>query len=265
MKDKSGRLTVVGTGMVLGGQISLIAKSEIMAADVVFCLVDGAAELWLKTLHADVRSLQPHYGVGKYRPDSYRGMIDEVVTAVRAGADVCLALYGHPGVFALVGHHAIREARAEGHAARMEPGISAEACLYADLGIDPGTWGCQSFEATHYLMNERRIDASALLLLWQIALAGETSLRRFDTEPERMAILVDKLMADGYPGDHEVILYEAAMMAIAAPRIDRLPLKALPQARLTPISTLVLPPAVKSRPDQAVREKLAALDRLEMA
>jgi hypothetical protein len=36
----------------------------------------------------------------------------------------------------------------DGFDAVMLPGISAEDCLFADLGIDPGMIGCQSFEAT---------------------------------------------------------------------------------------------------------------------
>src|SRR3546814_12671609 len=39
---------------------------------------------------------------------------------------------------ALVPHKAIAQARAEGLEAHMEAGVSAEDCLYADLGIDPG-------------------------------------------------------------------------------------------------------------------------------
>jgi hypothetical protein len=37
----------------------------------------------------------------------------------------------------------------------MLPGISAEDCLFADLGIDPGIYGCQSYEATDFLANGR--------------------------------------------------------------------------------------------------------------
>src|SRR5690606_41924587 len=52
----------------------------------------------------------------------------------------------------------------EGFVARMEPGISAEACLYADLGIDPGRHGVQSMEATHFLVYDRVPDTSGLVL-----------------------------------------------------------------------------------------------------
>jgi len=39
----------------------------------------------------------------------------------------------------------------------MLPGISAEDCLFADIGVDPGIYGCQSFEATDLFVNESLI------------------------------------------------------------------------------------------------------------
>ena len=56
-----------------------------------------------------------------------------------------------PGVFARVPHKAIAQARAEGFEAHMEAGVSAEDCLYADLGIDPGEVGCQQYEASQFM------------------------------------------------------------------------------------------------------------------
>lgn len=260
-ETRKGRLTVVGTGMMLGAHISAIARSEIEAADRVFCLTDGATESWIGRLNPEVVSLQPHYAVGKYRPDSYRAMIEDVLAALRTGRSVCLALYGHPGVYALIGHRAIAIARAEGHDCRMEPGISAEDCLYADLGLDPGTHGCQSYEATAFLMRDVRIDPAALLLLWQIALVGETSLTRFDTDPERIGILVDKLVGAGYPRDHRVILYRAAMLALETPHIAHIALIDLPRAEIDPLTTLVLPPARRAAKDEAVGARLGALEK----
>ena len=60
------------------------------------------------------------------------------------------------------------QARAEGFNARMLPGISAEDCLFANLGADPGTHGCQSFEATSFLLRKPKFDTLTHLILWQI-------------------------------------------------------------------------------------------------
>src|SRR3546814_6212654 len=92
---------------------------------------------------------------------------------VRAGKQVCAVFYGHPGVFADVPHRVVRKAREEGIPARMEPGISAEACLYADLNLDPGQRGVQSMEATHFLVHDRRSEehTSELQSLMRISYA----------------------------------------------------------------------------------------------
>ena len=119
-----------------------------------------------------------------------------MLAEVRAGKRVCGAFYGHPGVFAGVPHEAIEQARREGYDAHMEPGVSAEDCLYADLGIDPGRYGCQHFEASQLMLYRRRIDPSAYLVLWQVGVAGDRSLMRFATGAEYRQVLVDVLTRD---------------------------------------------------------------------
>lgn len=256
----AGGLVCVGIGMTLGSHISPLARSYIEQADVVFAGVsDGLVERWLQRMHADVRSLQPYYAHGKSRMHTYRQMVDAMLVEVRAGRRVCGVFYGHPGVFAWVPHKAIEMARSEGYRARMEPGISAEDCLYADLGIDPGTCGCQHFEASQLLVYRRRIDPSAWLILWQAGLAGDRSLKRFSTGPAYRHVLVDVLARD-YPMDHEVIVYQAATLPIGAPRIERTTLRALPGAQLGMADTLAIPPAQAMELDAEICARLAALD-----
>ena len=253
-----GRFVAVGLGMMLGAHLSPRARSEIEHADVVFGLVSNAlVELWLQEMRPDLRSLQPFYAEGKRRTESYREMIEAMIAEVRAGRRVCGVFYGHPGVFAQVPHHAIREARRAGFEAEMHPGISAEDCLYADLGIDPGTFGCQHYEASQLMFHRRRIDLAAYLVVWQVGLAGDRSLSRYSTSVAHRRLLVDLLVEHGYPPEHEVIVYEAATLPIDAPRMDRMPLAALAEADLGLASTLVVPPA------QAMERNLAMLARLE--
>lgn len=255
-----GSLDCVGLGMMLGAHLTPRSRSTIEHACVVFVLAsDGLVERWVQEMHADVRSLQPYYAEGKSRRVTYGQMIEAILLEVRGGRRVCAAFYGHPGVFAQVAHDAIEIARREGFRARMQPGISAEDCLYADLGIDPGRTGCQHFEATQFLCCDRRIDTAAWLVLWQPALVGDRSFTRYATGRAQRALLVEKL-GRVYRATHEVIIYEAQTVALSEPRIERLPLEALPDARLEMHSTLVIGPAHQLAPD---REMLAALDAIE--
>jgi len=257
---EKGSLVCVGVGMTLGSHITPLARSYIDNADVVFTgLSDGVIELWLAKMHPDVRSLQTFYREGKPRSDTYQQMVDAMLNEVRAGRRVCGAFYGHPGVFALPTHKAIEIARREGYFAHMEPGVSAEDCLYADLGIDPGKYGCQHYEASQYMLYRRRIETSAYLVLWQIGVAGDQSLARFSTGAAYRQVLVDVLARD-YDLNHEVILYKAVTLPMHRPRIERLRLRDLPAAQVDTHVTLVIPPGSSLQVDPVVRDCLTALD-----
>jgi hypothetical protein len=222
--------------------------SEIRRAEVLFCLADPATLAMIQSMRQDVINLGRYYATGKDRRQTYREIDATIMAEVRAGKQVCAVFYGHPGVFTDVPHRVVNQARAEGFAARMEPGISAEACLYADLGIDPGRRGVQSLEATHFLYYDRQIDPAGLLLLWQVALAGDLSCSRREADPAGLQALVDKLLR-WYPSDHEVILYEAAQLPVFAPRMGRMRLSDLPAARYEEYTTLVIPPLDVLRED----------------
>ncbi|MCD9030269.1 hypothetical protein LDO32_00775 [Luteimonas sp. Y-2-2-4F] len=256
----SGRLACVGLGMMLGAHLAPRARSHIEQADVVFAAVsDPLVELWVQRMHPDVRSLQPCYAPGRSRHDSYRDMVEAMLAEVRAGRSVCGAFYGHPGVFATVPHRAVAQAREEGFEAHMEPGISAEDCLYADLGIDPGLVGCQHYEASQFMFYRRRIDPSAYLVLWQVGVAGDRSVSRAATGPAHRRLLAERLRED-YPAEHTVWLYEAATLPIAVPRMDALPLSGLADAGTAQHTTLVVPPAAPLQRDEAMLARIAELE-----
>ena len=162
---KTGSLVVVGTGIRTVGHLTMEALAWMQRADEIIHLVaDPVAETLIAGLKPGKEfTLQGFYGEGKPRAESYNEMIEFILSHVRAGVLVRGAFYGYPGVFAYPPHESIRRARAEGYAAWMLPGISAEDCLFADLGVDPAVGGCQSYEATDFLINRRIIDPSSQL------------------------------------------------------------------------------------------------------
>src|SRR5690606_39168976 len=241
-------LVVVGSGIEFGRHVSERCLSEIREAQVVFCLTDPFALAMISSFRPDAINLGAHYLPGRDRREIYREIDAAIMAELRDGKRVCAVFYGHPGVFADVPHAVVRKARAEGIPARMEPGISAEACLYADLGIDPGRRGVQSMEATHFLHYDRQPDTAGLVLLWQVALSGDLSCTRFHAEREGLQALVDKL-SRWYPADHEVILYEAARLPIETARVERLALRDLPGAHYEEYTTLVILPLGELRDD----------------
>jgi precorrin-3B methylase len=259
--DRSGSLVCVGLGMTLGSHITPLSRSHIEKSDVVFVgASDGIIELWVQQMHPDVRSLQPYYREGKSRMQTYREMVDAMLTEVRAGKNVCGAFYGHPGVFAWPPHKAIEIARNEGYPAHMEPGVSAEDCLYADLGIDPGKFGCQHYEASQIMLYKRRIDPSAYLILWQVGVAGDQSLARFQTGSAYRRVLVDILARD-YELDHEVIVYTGTTLPTQRPKIERIRLQQMAEITIDMHATVVVPPAHAPQADADIRARLATLDQ----
>ena len=259
-QTRTGSLVCVGIGMTLGSHITPLARSHIEQADVVFVGVsDGIVELWISEMHPDVRSLQRYYSEGTSRMHTYRLMVDAMLTEVRAGKKVVGAFYGHPGVFAWAPHKAIAVARDEGFWAHMEPGVSAEDCLYAELGIDPGKFGCQHYEASQLMFYKRRIDPSAYLIVWQVGIAGDQSLARFSTSAAYRQVLVDVLVQD-YPPDHQVVIYRCATLPIHGAQIQRCALSELPNIDICLQDTVVIPPARAMQPNADIQTRLAALD-----
>jgi len=268
-QNKQGKLICVGTGMRMAGQLTPLARSYIETADVVVAAVPNRfSRKWLQDIAKEYICLLDYYKdcdiEGKDRLDTYQRMSAAILREVRAGKTVCAAFYGHPGIFACISHMAINHARAEGFSAEMLPGISAEDCLVADLGLDPGRTGMQSMETTQFMIFERRIDPTALLILWQPHIAGDLTRKRFDTTRCKVQILVDKLARD-YPLDHPVILYEAATNPLEKTRADTILLRDLPTAVLNGITTLVIPAAYPLKRDQAIIDQLNALPETETA
>jgi uncharacterized protein YabN with tetrapyrrole methylase and pyrophosphatase domain len=200
----------------------------------------------LQELNPAAISLFDHYEAGVDRRQSYERMQETILGGVRAGNTVCAAFYGHPGVFVAPSHGAVRQARAEGFAAQMLPGVSAEDCLFADVGVDPGITGCQSFDATDFLLRRRQVDPSAALVLWQVSVLG---IRHYEPEPtpRNLDVLVDYLL-QWYGHDHRVTLYEASPYPLVEPSIRELALAELSGAQPSPLATLYVPPG-ETRPE----------------
>lgn len=240
MTRSGGSLTVIGTG-IRPQQLTPESRHALLESDdLLYLAAEPGGGSWLERLHPNARSLEGCYVDGEERRTAYQAMVEAILEPVRRRRRVCAAFYGHPGVFVTPSHEAVRRARAAGFPARMLPAVSAEDCLYADLGIDPGLSGRQSYEATTFLEQPRPIDGRAYLILWQISVIGE---HRAVSSPryEGLAELTEALLAH-YPPEHEVVLYEASPYPTVNPIVDRLPLAALEQEQVTPMATLVIPP-----------------------
>ncbi|HZX96901.1 MAG TPA: SAM-dependent methyltransferase [Myxococcales bacterium] len=255
MPRRKGSLVVVGTGIEALGQMTEDARREIRRAERLFFIADALGERTIRSLNKRGRSLFDLYAAGKHRLKTYAQMVERVLAEVRLGHRVCLALYGHPGVFAMPAHAAVRIARQEGYPAEMLPGVSADACLIADLGVDPGATGWQSYEATDYLLRHRRADPAVGLVLWQVGVVGRLDFAEGPVDRAKLEVLTEALL-EIHPRNHLATVYEASTLPGFPPSIHKIRIGSVHLAEVSRATTLYVPPSRETPIDPAMLARL---------
>lgn len=223
-------------------------------ADHLFYVANSeVSEVWVQQQNPVHESLADCYSVDRSGVETYALMTDRIVNRVKEGKRVCAAFYGHPGVLAQSSHAAIARLRRQGYSAVMLPGVSSDACLMADLGINPGDCGLSSFEATDFLVHARRFDPTSHLLIWQVGALGKWSPVEPGPSKAGVAELV-RVLRKSYPAGHRVICYSAARLPITGPLVHRLRLEALTRTPIPMPMILWVPPlAPRPRRRAAIR------------
>lgn len=249
LKFSPVQLLVVGTGIQWGGQTTLAAQRAISGADkVFFAVTDPWAARWIRTLNTTAESFA-YPRDGRPRRQIYRAMVQRVLSALAEKQRVCAVFYGSPGVLTWPAHAAVREARRQGFAARMLPGVSSLDCLFADLAVDPGEGGCQIYESGEFLRRGVQCDPHSHLILCQVAMIGNGGpfdARDGDGIRRGLGELREQLRATFPPG-HPVVVYDAASRPTSSHRAQTLSLRALPEATIRETSTVYVPPLARSR------------------
>jgi hypothetical protein len=236
-----GSLTVVGTGIRTLGQLTVESLAIMATAEALFHVIgEPVQEEVLRLINPVAQTLTDFYVDGMDRSATYEAMVQTIVHAVTSGQRTVAAFYGHPGVFTYPTHESVRRVRQAGYPARMLPAVSAEDCLFADLGIDPGD-GCQSYEATDFLMSGRVVDVRSHLVIWQAGALGNWTYQATEYDLSMLPSLVARLAAI-YGPTHPLTVYEAPFDPRGVPRVLRLPIAALHGPQLTLASTLHVPP-----------------------
>ncbi|HEY7147184.1 MAG TPA: SAM-dependent methyltransferase [Streptosporangiaceae bacterium] len=254
-----GRLTIVGSGIDAAG-FTGAAEQAIDEADRVFyCVADPATQLWIRERRPDAYDLYVLYEDTKPRYHTYVQMSEAMLHYVRRGENVAAVFYGHPGVFALSTHRALRIARRERHEATMQAGVSALDCLCADLSVDPSYPGMATFEATEMMLRGRVPDPTLHVVLWQVGVIGEQGYRRRGFTNTKFPLLIEYLQRF-YPAGAPVVHYIAARYPTLPPVIEDYTLADLAKprnfARINGISTLYIPPVAGARQDPEMAARL---------
>lgn len=237
----SGSLTIAGAGIRPGLHATRESIARIRSADkVLYLLAEITPITWLEELNPSAEPLDDLYRADRPFAEIYEDIVGRILDHVRKPQEVCVVFYGHPSVFDRTSHDAVRRARAEGFEARILPGITAEDCLYVDLELDPGAAGCQSFDATDFLVRRRAPDPAVPLILWQVGVVGGT---RTTGEVRRLGLSVlGERLEELYGAEHELVVYEATPFPVGRPMIERCVVRELADAGVTGLSTLYVPP-----------------------
>lgn len=152
---------------------------------------------------------EEYYEDGIPRKDIYKNIADEIVTEAKQSNDhVTFISYGHPVVFVTPTQYILDAGESEDLNVDVLPGVSATACLFADMGLDPQN-GIQMYEATDMLLRKHNINTSVPMFLWQIGVLETKLNSEKPSHPNRFQRLKEYLQ-EWYPDQHTVYLTRTA-------------------------------------------------------
>jgi len=259
--SRTGRLTIVGSGMKAVAHFTQETVAHIREADIVFYkVIDGATAAFIRETNAAAVDLSQYYGDDKRRRITYIQMAEVMLREVRAGRRVVGVFYGHPGFFVDPARRALAVAAKEGYPTEMLAGVSSTDTLFADLRIDPAQNGCQTLEATDLLLRKRPVVTSGHVVILQVGSVGDATYHfAHGFRHSKRGILFDHLIGI-YGPDHPSVLYLASTLPGVAPKLIRRKLGDYRDPRVLesihPASTLYIPPRDRLETDPEMAQKL---------
>ncbi len=241
-------LIVVGVGIRFLSHLTTEAKVSIKKSDKVLYLVnDPAMKNWINEANPNNESLDFLYNSCQTRKENYLKIAKYINEILNDTKVLCFVMYGHPTFLGEPSIYAVNLAVKNGHNTYILPGISSEDCLFADLKIDPSSYGCQLFEATDFLIYNREFDTSCHLILFQSSMIGIKGNYKNQNPRKGLQILMEYLLKK-YSKDHKIVLYESAQYPLIKSKIIEIPLMELPESNISPLTTIYIPPnKVKER------------------
>ncbi len=215
----TGRLTIVGTGITAVSQMSTETLSYIKNADVVFYhATNGVTATQIRRLSRRAIDLYEYYGNGKERKVTYVQMAELMLRELRRGLSVVGVFHGHPGNFVLPARRALAIAAAEGYKTALIPAISAPDCLFADLRVDPGVFGCQILMASRVFATDTIIATSGHVVFLQVSAVGDKGFSFTGYNNGKLPEFFGRLM-ELYGPDQDAVYYMAAVFPGTAPEV----------------------------------------------
>jgi hypothetical protein len=248
-----GEIVIAGTGIKGVAHFTQETLMQLRDADLVlYCVADRVTETYLLDLRPDAIDLYVLYDDDKARDLTYIQMAELALAGARCGHKVLMLLYGHAGILANPTSRALRLARAEGIKASMLPAVSSIDCLFADLGVDPGSEPTYIVEATDLLLRRRTIPTDGHVIIMQPGAVGDPGFHYHGSSRPEMTNFLEYL-ASFYGREHNLVVYQAARFVLDKARVAHVSIAALLGGRaqevINGISTLYIPPIHRDSKD----------------
>jgi precorrin-3B methylase len=237
---------IVGLGIVGTRQITKEVDYILKKSDHVFLLFtqNTMHDYITNEIGTEVTDLHEEYEEGSDRFDTYRRMADRVLNnAKNTNKSITHAPYGHPSIFVSPTRLIQEEGPKHGLRVKVVPGISAIDCIFAEIGLDPGTNGVQMYEASDFLLRKFEPNPYVPLFLWQIG-AIETGLYSMKkSKPERFS-RIRQYLESFYPKSHILYLLRTATYPFTNSEQHGFQLKNFEKQhyKIDPVHTLYIPP-----------------------
>jgi uncharacterized protein YabN with tetrapyrrole methylase and pyrophosphatase domain len=219
-----GELTIVGTGVRGIRDFTIGTCIEIRNSDVVFCHVfEPTVVALLISLNPNIYDLSCYYGEAKPRRLTYIQMAERLVREARLGKKVAGVFSGHPGVFVMATRRARTIALQNKICVNVLPGISSVDALFADLGVDPGTYGFQVAKAGAFLRGNLVLAQHGHVAFLQVDSVGDGTYSFTGFKFTKKRAFIKKLI-DVYGPTQEVTYYIASRSLSPDPVILSRPL-----------------------------------------
>jgi len=256
---------LLGTGMIGARQITYETAEALKRCEQILYLHhDASVREYLEQLGISLEDLGPLYREDLPRPEIYRNIAEEVMSAGLRNPPVSFITYGHPLVFVAPTKTIAIEGPRRGLRVKTLPAISSMDGLFIDLNLDPGVEGLQMYEATDLLVRRRPLQADVPALIWQIGALETIHYLAANSKPERFERFKSYLM-EFYPANHVVTITATSTLPIAKPKLIQTPLSELQahHAEIGVPETLYIPP-VEHRPikDEVLRQLVESKDHL---
>lgn len=271
-KIKSGAIDdcdiyIAGSGIVSVDQITNEVDRAIRRSNEVIYVDNGIGiyEFLSERCEKVTDLIEPSYVINENRINAYHNMAARVLEAALSHAPVTFLLYGHPTVFSYPPFIISRAAKLLNLKIKVLPGISAMGCIFAELGLDPGSVGLQIHEATNLILKHIPLVPEIPALIWQIG-SLETCLYSSKMSNRNRYARFREYLLKYYSEDHVVTAIFCSSYPLMPTEVINFPLGKIADYAVDMHSgyTLYIPPAVEDIiKDEQLAKDIVSVEHLE--